>query len=105
VSRLHVISGLFRVAGLRRRALRAQAPPGIASQYDRLDRLRQLDPFPPEGLGFRTRLARCWRDLDRLAGSRRARELDLETAIAAVDQVEEAILYWRGPTMRAGRRA
>ncbi|GEM_PF-2790360 len=98
-----VISGWFKTGSVRRRALRAGAPPSIAVQYDRLDRLQQLDPFPPEGLGVRTRLAACWHLLDRLA-SRGATVDELNDAITTIDVVEAEIRLWRGPElMTTGR--
>ncbi len=98
-SRRAVISGFFRPGGGRRRALRAHARPSIARQYDRLDRLQHLDPFPPEGLGIRTRLASCWRGLDRLAGRETLDRAELEDVVRAIDDVEDAIRLWRGPSL------
>ena len=101
-----VISGIFGTFGFRRRALRASAPPLISAQYDRLDRLQSLDPFPPEGLGFRTRLAGCWHDLDRLTAAAHVEPQELVRVVAGIDEVEEAVMHWWGPTLlRPGRRA
>lgn len=99
-----VISGLFRVGGLRRRLLRSEAAPEIVVQYDRLDRMQQSKPFPPEGLGIRTRLSICWRDLDRLAAARSLRHDRLAVIIAKIDAIESDIELWRAPArMTTGR--
>ena len=100
------VRGLFRMGRARRRALRSLAPPALARLYDRLDRLQHEEPFPPEGLGVRTRLAAGWKMLDRLAGRRRLSSVSLAAARGEIDGLEDSIASWQaGTRMTTGRRA